>query len=105
MEGKLPPGYHLVLDEAYSLISGPGHLTPFSKAQLKTATRDRYLKIKAFNFILSSQRITIERAFGMLVRKFGILWRPLEFPLAQNINITFVCAKLHKMLAGLASKF
>lgn len=65
-------------------------MTPFSQAQLKKATKERYLKMKAFNFILSSQRITIERAFSMLVRKFGILWRPLEFPLAQNVNITFV---------------
>lgn len=97
-DGKIPDGYHFVLDEAYSSINGPSHLTPFSKSQLRKAYRkseDEYLKLKAFNFILSSQRITIERAFGMLVRKWGILWRPLEHSLQTNILITFVCAKLH----------
>lgn len=53
--------------------------------------------MKAFNFCLSSQRITFERAFGMLVRKWSILWRPLEHPLATNVLVTFVCAKLHNV--------
>jgi hypothetical protein len=44
---------------------------------------------------LSSQRITIERAFGMLVRKFGILWRALRYDLATNILVVMTCAKLH----------
>jgi hypothetical protein len=35
------------------------------------------LKMLAFNHILSSQRITIELAFGVLIRRWGILWRPI----------------------------
>ncbi len=96
--GLITSGYHIVLDEAYSSIGDSNHLTPFSKIQLKKSrsfSEEKYSKMKAFNFLLSSQRITIERAFGMLVRKFGILWKPLEHSLALNIRIIFVCAKLH----------
>jgi hypothetical protein len=49
----------------------------------------------AFNNFLSSERITIERAFGMFCRKWGILWRPLEHSIAINSLIIKVCAKLH----------
>eukprot|EP00602_Paraphysomonas_sp_CaronLab_P012283 CAMPEP_0185042836 /NCGR_PEP_ID=MMETSP1103-20130426/42581_1 /TAXON_ID=36769 /ORGANISM="Paraphysomonas bandaiensis, Strain Caron Lab Isolate" /LENGTH=363 /DNA_ID=CAMNT_0027582967 /DNA_START=56 /DNA_END=1144 /DNA_ORIENTATION=- len=76
-EGIIPSQFHMVLDEAYSSIGGNQHLCPYTRSQLKRARMhdmDLYLKMKAFNNLLSSQRITIERAFGMLVRKFGILW-------------------------------
>ena len=54
-----------------------------------------YFYYKAFNNILSSERITIERAFGMFVRKWGILWRPLEYSVKDDILILMTCAKLH----------
>ena len=47
--------------------------------------------------MLSSQRITVERAFGMYVRKWGILWKPLEYPLHVNTLIIVVCSKLHNL--------
>jgi hypothetical protein len=74
MQGVLD-GYHMVLDEAYSSIGGDQHLTPFSKHQLRRAqarSHTLYCQMKTFNNILSGQRITIERAFGILVRKWGI---------------------------------
>ena len=40
------------------------------------------------------QRVTIERAFGMLVRRWGILWKPLEHDVATNKLICRICAKL-----------
>ena len=72
-----------VLDEAYSSIGGM-HLTPFTLSQLRYARRttfEEYLKMIAFNNVLSSQRITIERSFGILVRRWGILWRPISHSL------------------------
>jgi hypothetical protein len=98
MAGTIPEGFHMVLDEAYSSVSDEQHLSPFTKAQLdsaRTAQPDLYNQMKTFNNILSSQRITIERAFGMLVRKFGILWRALRYDLATNILVVQTCAKLH----------
>ena len=53
--------------------------------------------MRAFNNMLSSQRITVERAFGIYVRKWGILWKPLEYPLHVNIQIISVCSKLHNI--------
>jgi hypothetical protein len=76
-DNVIPSWCSLVLDEAYSSIGGDQHMTPFTRYQLrKVARTDRakYLKMKAFNHILSSQRITIERAFGMMVMKWGILF-------------------------------
>ncbi len=78
-DGSIPECHHAVLDEAYSSISGNQHLCPFSRHQLRKAyklvDKSFYCKMKSFNNALSSQRITIERAFGMKVRKWGILWK------------------------------
>lgn len=88
-----------VLDEAYSPCGGM-HLTPFSVHQLRRAKSTNtilYYKMLAFNNVLSSQRITIERAFGILVRRWGILWRPILFALHRVATIVKVCAKLHNV--------
>ena len=94
------PGWAtFVLDEAYSSCGGM-HLTPFSLHQLKRAKRTNlplYYKMLAFNNVLSSQRITIERAFGILVRRWGILWRPISFSLCRVAKIARVCAILHNI--------
>lgn len=99
-QSLIPSEYHCVLDEAYSSIGGDQHLTPFSSNQLALALSTnvvRYAKMLGFNNFLSSQRITIERAFGQFVRKWGIFWRPLEHTIATNTTILMVCAKLHNM--------
>lgn len=88
-----------VLDEAYSSCGGM-HLTPFSLHQLRRAKRNNlplYHKMLAFNNVLSSQRITIERAFGILVRRWGILWRPISYSLRRVAKIARVCAILHNV--------
>lgn len=98
--GNVPSCYHMVLDEAYSSIGGDHHMCPFSKSQLRKANDKEpqlYFKMKGFNHMLSSQRITIERAFGMLVRRWGILWKSLQYKLQQNIRIIYVVAKLHNI--------
>ena len=67
----IPECYHSVLDEAYGSIGGDQHLTPFTRHQLRAArkiSQKRYEQMKSFNNFLSSQRITIERAFGMLLK-------------------------------------
>ena len=99
VEEKIPSWCHFVLDEAYSACGGI-HLTPWSKEQLRAAkdiSEVEYQKRLAFNFFLSSQRITIERAFGILVRRWGILWRPLVCSLDNCTLIATICAKLHNV--------
>ena len=101
LEGKIPEWVHFVLDEAYSPIGGDHHLTPYSRNQLRKARGvgdaglEKYLQMKAFNNALSSYRITIERAFGILIRRFAILAKPLSFDIATNSKVAYVCAQLH----------
>jgi hypothetical protein len=97
-KGLIPPEYHMFLDEAYSSIGGDQHLTPYSAHQLRRAKStnfQRYEMMLCFNNFLSSHRITIERAFGIFCRKWGILWRTLDHTIPTNSKILKVCAKLH----------
>ena len=97
--GFFPPWAIFVLDEAYSSCGGM-HLTPFSIHQLNRAKRNQkalYFKMLAFNNILSSQRITIGRAFGILVRRWEILWKPITYRLDKIATIVRACAMLHNI--------
>ena len=98
-DGAYPSWATLILDEAYSSIGGM-HLTPYSLNQLKRSKNtdlEKYYKMVCFNNVLSSQRITIERAFGILVRRWGILWRPISYSLLKVPKIIRVCAMLHNI--------
>ena len=64
---------------------------------MKSRNPAQYMKLIAYNNILSSQRITIERAFGILVRRWGILWRPIAFKMKKVSKIVRVCAMLHNV--------
>jgi hypothetical protein len=101
---NLPPWVHFVLDEAYASFGGI-HLTPFSKDQLKKAKAQGilvgdmtvYHQMCAFNNVLSGQRISIERVFGMVVRRWGILWSAQETTIEHTCTLVTVCAKLHNV--------
>ena len=99
---SIPNWVSFVLDEAYSSVGGC-HLTPFTCHQLQRAflLPDRhkvlYLKMRSFNHTLSSQQITIERAFGQLVRRWGILWCANSSRLKNVSLMVQCCAKLHSI--------
>ena len=46
---------------------------------------------------LSVMRQCIERAFGILVRRWGIFWRPLTVHFTRWRLVLRVCAKLHNL--------
>jgi len=98
--GLIPEEYHMTLDEAYISIGGNQHLCPFTRHQLRRA-RERSLELygqmKCFNHFLSSQRITIERTFGIYVRKSGIIANTMDHCLGLCCLIIKVCAKLHNV--------
>lgn len=48
-----------------------------------------------FNFEHSSMRINIECAFGLLVRRWGILWRSLEMDFNKSGSVVGCCIRLH----------
>lgn len=77
--GDLPRPYFLLGDSAFvctrSMIS-PG--------------RD-----DNFNFEQSSMRMSVECSFGELVRRWGVLWRPLEMAFVKRAAVVGCCLQLH----------
>ena len=53
---------------------------------------------KNFNHFLSQVRVNVECAFGMLVQRWGILWRKLKFKLDRVPRIIAACARLHNLI-------
>jgi DDE superfamily endonuclease len=87
--GGVPDGYWIAADDAY--ISGKRIVTPWPGRNL-SRSKD------AFNYWQSSARIFIEQAFGMLVARWGILWRPLRVNIDKSARIVVVCMKLHNYI-------
>ena len=86
--GKLPERFWIVGDDAYALKR---HLLcPFPGRGLG-ALKD------TFNFYQSNCRIKIEQAFGILVRRWGVLWRALECAHDRAPLVFSVCCKLHNI--------
>lgn len=87
-KNRLPPNYFFICDEALECTESV--LTPFSGTGLGPW-------MDSFNYHLSSMRQCIERAFGLLVRRFGIFWRKLEVHASRWTSIVQVCGKLHNL--------
>jgi hypothetical protein len=68
----LPSWAHVVLDEAF----GCTDQELVSWSQGKNALSQEK---DAFNYFLSAQRQSVERVFGVMNNRFGILWRPMSF--------------------------
>jgi hypothetical protein len=87
-EKKLASWAHIVLDEAYT--NRPQELSPF-KGRCLDVWRD------SFNYHLSLHRQVVERAFGLLVQRWGVFWRPLRIAFHRIPLLIRVCCKLHNM--------
>jgi len=84
--GRLPGRFFLIGDEAFSctnqlLVPWPGRGIGVWK--------------DSFNYHLSAMRQCIERAFALLVQRWGVLWRPLRSQFSRWTLVLTVCAKLH----------
>ena len=82
---SVKPGYTLVGDNAF--VRSHWMAVPFP-GQV-TSDKDNY------NFFLSQLRITIERAFGILIHRWGILRRPLGCPVRKVGALTMALMRLH----------
>lgn len=85
-DGRLASWAHIVLDEAYA--NTPQELSPY---------RGRSLDIwkDSFNYHLSLHRQCVERAFGILVQRWGVFWRPLRVAYRRIPLLIRVACKLH----------
>jgi hypothetical protein len=87
-EGKLPKWAHIVFDEAYTCTDQ--ELSPFKG-------RDLNIWKDSFNYHLSLHRQVVERAFGILIQRWGIFWRPLKVAFSRIPLVIRVCCKLHNV--------
>jgi len=53
--------------------------------------------VSPFLFVFCRTRTTIERAFGVLVARFGIFWRPLKGSLATSVETIKACMIIHNI--------
>ena len=84
--GRLASWAHIVLDEAYTNTTQ--ELSPY---------RGRNLDVwkDSFNYHLSLHRQCVERAFGILVQRWGVFWRPLRVAYRRIPLLIRVACKLH----------
>jgi len=80
-------GYCIVGDDAYA--AGEVMAVPWPGGGGGDQWRDSY------NFYQSSCRVHIEQAFGMLVWRWGVFWRPLRVPFLKRPSLIRACFKLH----------
>ena len=86
----LPGMYFAIGDCAYTPTE---HLLPiFGGEQAKILKHDN------FNFFASQLRIRIEMAFGLMVKKWGILQRPLLCDLGHVKHVVCAIARLHNFV-------
>jgi hypothetical protein len=81
-QGELPAPFFLNGDSAFTL--GPCMITPSGEAALDD-----------FDFFQSSNRMAIECAFGILIRRWGVLWRPLDQRFDRRALLLEALMRLH----------
>ena len=82
--GDLPAPYFINGDSAFSLSNSM--ITPSGLSHLD-----------AFDFHQSSNRVCIECAFGILVRRWAILWKPLQMRFDRRAPLIGACIRLHNL--------
>eukprot|EP00808_Paulinella_micropora_P019499 g59454.t1 len=88
---RLPLKHYLVGDNGY--IPHEYLLVPYKGKFIRRI--DPYKD--SFNFHLSQLRIHVERAFGMLTARWGILWKPITTSFAGTLAILTSCFRLHNV--------
>ena len=82
-KGDMPEGFFLNGDAAFAL----------SLSMIVPSTGDTSLD--DFDFYQSSNRMAIECAFGILVRRWGLLWRPLSMHFSRRAPLILALMRLH----------
>jgi hypothetical protein len=84
----LPSKYFFIGDEGFTCEDQL--VTPWSGTGIGAAK-------DSFNYHLSVRRQVIERAFGILTKRWGIFWRPVICGFHNWSLIAMTCAKLHNI--------
>merc|ERR1712216_215635 len=96
--GDLPDPFYITADASY--VASDSIVTPYSGEKLSDPD-------DAFNFYQSSQRIVIECAFGILVQRWGVFWRPMKVALKHvgKVPSTAHLPSMHAMSCHHAHEF
>ena len=81
--------FYIIGDSAYSLR--PWLITPYDNAA-GSSPEDTY------NYMHSACRIQVECTFGEIHSRWGIFWKPLNFPLSEHQYIIDGAFRLHNFL-------
>ncbi|XP_050220700.1 protein ALP1-like isoform X1 [Mercurialis annua] len=96
---KIPSNKYYLVDGAYT--NGPGFLAPYrgTRYHLNLWRGNRPTNYKElFNLRHSSARNTIERAFGLLKKRWAILRAPSFFDKQTQVRIINACFILHNFI-------
>jgi hypothetical protein len=88
---ELPSWAHVVLDEAFGCTDQ--ELVAWSSGKKQISVEK-----DAFNYYLSAQRQSVERVFGVMHCRWGILWRPMSFKFDRYKLILVACSRLHNFI-------
>ena len=86
--GGIPEPFYFGGDAAYK--SGEAFAVPVAGAHVGSEEDN-------CNYVHSQFRSTIERAFGALIRRFGVFWRPLNYDMKLNLLIIRAAVRLHNI--------
>jgi DDE superfamily endonuclease len=92
--GGLPSGYWIAADDAYCC-----------RGRLMTPWPGRRLSMErdCFSYWQSSAHIHIEQAFGMMVGRWVIFWRPTRGTVQKPSRAVVVCMNLHNFIISQGS--
>jgi hypothetical protein len=98
----LPNDFYLALDEAYKGIHDGRHMTPYPMSEIDKARNDGLPAVaqmmRTYNKIFCSDRITIERAFGIFMRRYPLFWIAYPSEDIEELRLVFRTAcKLHNL--------
>jgi hypothetical protein len=82
--GELPEGFFINADSAFSVSNSI--ICPSGGGEKG---------MDDFDYHQSSNRVAIECAFGILVRRWPILWRPLQVAFMRRAPLIGACMRLH----------
>ena len=91
-EAKLVNGLWIAADKAHICDEQIITLIPTENAPSDSPA-------DGFNFAPSSHRMHIEQSFGMLMARWGTIWKPLQFALRLNFRTIKLAMLLHNFCA------
>ena len=97
-DGKIPEGLWMAADDAHVCDEKVITALPQEKSVARSSG-------DAFEFYQSSHKMHIEQAFGMVMARWIVLWRPVQFTLARNTRTIYLAMCLRNYCIDLTEEF